>query len=146
MEKECYGIGKITLLLALSENYEELKSYYESRGYSIYKGNAGSMDSKKIFAAIETAAIRENIIKDNYHDEHALYHASVEAFSGYCRGQVVLGDVLRSAGLIYVIVRGNLIDGDKSSGEWLSLVLFGQIGAPRKGFEHEAVGMGIQSL
>lgn len=146
MEKEYNGIGKISLLLALSENYDELKSFYENKGYIIYKGNVGSMDSKKIFAAIETAAIRENVIKDNYHDEHSLYHASAEAFSGYCRGQVVLGDVLRSAGLIYVLVRGNLVDGDKSSGEWLSLVLFGQIGAPRKGFEHEAIGMGIQPM
>jgi len=140
------GIGKIALTLALSDNFDQMKEYYEDKGYLIYKGNAGSMDSKKIFAAIETAAFRENIVKENYHDEHALYHASAEALSGYCRGQVVLGEVLRTAGLIYVLVRGNLILGDKSSGEWLALVLFGQIGAPRKGFEHEAIGLGIQPV
>lgn len=146
MSSEYLGIGKIALMLALSDNYDELKKKFEEKGYIIYKGNAGSMDSKKIFAAIETAAFREDIVKENYHDEHALYHASVEALSGYCRGQVVLGDVLRTAGLIYVIVRGNLIDGDKSAGEWIAVVLFGQIGAPRKGFEHEAIGMGIQPV
>ena len=146
MEIKYNGIGKIALTLALAENYDELKKTYEDKGYSVCKGNAGSMDSKKIFAAIETAAYREDIIKENYHDEHALYHASAEAFSGYCRGQVVLGDVLRTAGLIYILVRGNLIEGDKSTGEWIALVLFGQIGAPRKGFEHEAIGMGIQPV
>lgn len=146
MSKEYNGIGKIALMLAISNDYDELKRLYESKGYIICKGNAGSMDSKKIFAAIETAAFRENVIKENYHDEHALYHASVEALSGYCRGQVVLGEVLRTAGLIYVLVRGNLIEGDPSSGKWIALVLFGQIGSPRKGFEHEAIGMGIQPV
>lgn len=146
MDLEYLGIGKIALMLALSDNFDELKKKFEKKGYIVYKGNAGSMDAKKIFAAIETAALRENIVKENYHDEHALYHASAEALSGYCRGQVVLGDVLRTAGLIYVLVRGNLIEGDKSSGEWLALVLFGQIGSPRKGFEHEAIGMGIQPI
>ena len=146
MVSEYNGIGKISLLLTLTENFDELKKVYEDKGYIVYKGNAGSMDSKKIFAAIETAAFRENIIRENYHEEHALYHAIAEALSGYCRGQVVLGDVLRTAGLIYVLVRGNLIEGDRSSGDWISLVLFGQIGAPRKGFEHEAIGMGIQPV
>lgn len=140
------GIGKITLTLALSDNYDELKDYYENKGYTIIKGNVGSMDSKKIFASIETSAYRENIIRENYHEEHQLYHAIQEALSGYCRGQVVLGEVLRTAGLIFVLVRGNLIEGDKSTGEWISLVLYGKIGSPRKGFEHEAIGLGIQPI
>jgi hut operon positive regulatory protein len=146
MNAEHYGIGKIALLLALSDEYEILKEKYEEKGYTIYKGNAGSMDAKKIYAAIETAAFREDIIRENYHEEHSLYHATQEALEGYCRGQVVLGDVLRTVGLIYVLVRGKLIDGDASSGEWIALVLFGQIGSPRKGFEHEAIGMGIQPI
>lgn len=140
------GIGKIALLLTLSDDYDNIKEYYENKGYTIYRGTAGSMDSQKIVASIETAALREDIIRENYHDEHSLYHAIIEALSGYCRGQVVLGEVLRSVGLTYSIVRGNLVEGDKSSGEWIAVVLYGQIGSPRKGFEHEAIGMGIQSI
>src|SRR5690554_5654918 len=115
MEKQ--GIGKIALLLALSDGDDEkLKKHYESKNYTIYKGQAGSMDVKKIIASIETAAYRENIINENYHEEHSLYHAIIEALSGYCRGQVMLGEVLRSAGLTFTIVKGTLIDGDDSSG------------------------------
>lgn len=145
MEKK--GIGKIALMLALtSGDIDNLKNYYESKNYIIYKGQAGSMDAKKIVAAIETAASREDIIKENYHEEHALYHAIIEALSGYCRGQVTLGEVLRSAGLTFTIVRGTLIENDLSSGKWIAVVLYGQIGSPRRGFEHEAIGMGIQPI
>ncbi|MFA9423568.1 MAG: HutP family protein [Sedimentibacter sp.] len=145
MEKR--GIGKIALLMALTDgDMNSLKKYYASKNYVVFKGQAGSMDAKKIVAAIETAASREDIIRENYHEEHALYHAIIEALSGYCRGQVVLGEVLRSAGLTYTIVRGTLIEDDPSSGNWITVVLYGHIGSPRKGFEHEAVGMGIQPI
>ncbi|HBD64118.1 MAG TPA: hypothetical protein DC038_06720 [Clostridiales bacterium] len=144
MEKR--GIGKIALLLALSDDIEELRKYYEDKNYVIYRGQAGSMDAKKIVAAIETAASREDIIRENYHEEHALYHAIIEALSGYCRGQVMLGEVLRSAGLSFTIVRGMLVEDDPSSGNWIAVVLYGQIGSPRRGFEHEAIGMGIQPI
>ncbi len=144
MEKR--GIGKIALLLALSDDMKELQKYYEDKSYVIYRGQAGSMDAKKIVAAIETAASREDIIRENYHEEHALYHAIIEALSGYCRGQVMLGEVLRSAGLSFTIVRGMLVEDDPSSGNWIAVVLYGQIGSPRRGFEHEAIGMGIQPI
>ena len=140
------GIGRISILFALTDNYEEMKLKYEKRGYSIIRGNAGSMDAKKILAAIEVAASREEIISDNYHDEHALYHATVEALQGYCRGQVALGEILRTAGLTYTLVKGPLFEGDEQNGRWISVVLFGEIGSPRKGFEHEAIGMGIQPI
>lgn len=141
------GIGKIALLLAMDDgDMDNLKEFYEKKNYVIYRGQAGSMDAKKIVAAIETAASREDIIRENYHEEHALYHAIIEALSGYCRGQVMLGEVLRSAGLTFTIVRGTLIEDDPSSGIWIAVVLYGQIGSPRRGFEHEAVGMGIQPI
>lgn len=140
------GIGRISILFALTDNYEEMKLKYEKRGYRIIRGNAGSMDAKKILAAIEVAASREEIISDNYHDEHALYHATVEALQGYCRGQVALGEILRTAGLTYTVVKGPLLEGDEQNGKWISVVLFGEIGSPRKGFEHEAIGMGIQPI
>ncbi|WP_313341340.1 HutP family protein [Sedimentibacter sp.] len=145
MEKR--GIGKIAVLLALGDgDIENLQKYYENKNYIIYSGQAGSMDSKKIIAAIETAALREDIIRENYHEEHALYHAIIEALSGYCRGQVMLGEFLRSAGLTFTIVRGTLVEDEPSSGNWIAVVLYGQIGSPRKGFEHEAIGMGIQPI
>ncbi len=145
MEKR--GIGKIALTLALSSgNIDKTKKYLEDKGYKIYKGQAGSMDPKKIVAAIETSSLRENIINENYHEEHAIYHAIIEALSGYCRGQVMLGEVLRSAGLTFTIVRGKLVEDDDTSGNWIAVVLYGQIGAPRRGFEHEAIGMGIQPI
>jgi hut operon positive regulator len=141
------GIGKIALLMAMDDgDMDNLKEFYEKKNYVIYRGQAGSMDAKKIVAAIETAASREDIIRENYHEEHALYHAIIEALSGYCRGQVMLGEVLRSAGLTFTIVRGTLIEDDPSSGTWIAVVLYGQIGSPRRGFEHEAVGMGIQPI
>lgn len=140
------GIGKIALLFALTDDDENYIKKYEKKGYMLYKGQAGAMDVKKIVAAIETSAFRENLIRENYHEEHTLYHTIMEAFSGYCRGQIVLGDVLRTTGLVFTIVRGNLVAGDKSSGTWLSIVLYGQIGSPRRGFEHEAIGLGIQPI
>lgn len=142
------GIGKIALQFALAEDIQEIEiiKQFEDHSYLLYKGKAGSMESKTIFAAVETAAMRQDLIRENYREEHALYHATMEAFSGFCRGQVDLGDVLRSTGLVFVIVRGNLVLGDRSSGDWLAVVLYGQIGSPRQGFEHEAIGMGIQPV
>jgi len=67
MEKR--GIGKIAVLLALGDgDIENLQKYYENKNYIIFRGQAGSMDSKKIIAAIETAALREDIIRENYHE------------------------------------------------------------------------------
>ena len=146
MKKE--GIGKIALSISIAndEEKETLIEKYSKQSYHILIGQAGSMDSKNIIASIETAAMRKDFIRENYREEHALYHATMEAFTGYCRGQVELGEVLRSTGLVYTLVRGNLISGDKSSGSWLSVVLYGEIGSPRHGFEHEAIGMGIQPI
>ncbi|KUK73605.1 MAG: Hut operon positive regulatory protein [Clostridiales bacterium 38_11] len=142
------GIGKVALQFVLVEDTQEqeIAARFGEHGYQMYKGKAGSMESKTIFAAIETAAMRQDLIRENYREEHALYHATMEAFSGFCRGQVDLGDLLRSTGLVFAIVRGNLVLGDRSSGDWLAVVLYGQIGSPRQGFEHEAIGMGIQPV
>src|SRR6056297_2076973 len=142
------GIGKIALSIAIADKEEKnsLIEEYSKQNYHILTGQAGSMDSKNIIAAIETTAMRKDFIRENYREEHALYHATMEAFTGYCRGQVELGEVLRSTGLVFTLVRGNLIAGDKSSGDRIAVVLFGQIGSPRHGFEHEAIGMGIQPI
>src|SRR6056297_3608333 len=127
------GIGKIAIRISIADK-EEKKSLiekYSKKNYHILTGHAGSMDSKNIIAAIETAAMREDFIRENYREEHALYHATMEAFTGYCRGQIELGEVLRSTGLVYSLVRGNLVMDDKASGSWISVVLYGEIGSPR---------------
>ncbi len=141
-------IGKMAVSLAVSTTDEEqrLLQIAEKYVYKYYKGRAGSMDSEKIFAAIETAAKRRGLVHEKYREEHALYHSILDAFHGICRGEVALGSILRTAGLVFSIVRGPRIAGDYSDGEWLAVALYGTIGAPIKGYEHEAVGLGINHI
>ena len=141
------GIGKIALNLVLQDG--DIKTYmekYEDLGYHLIKGQVGTMDVRKIFAAVETAVFREDMIRENYHEEHALYHAISEALEGYCRGSVALDTVLRTTGLEFAVVRGELVPEQNSGGDWIAVVLYGHIGSPRRGFEHEAIGLGIQSI
>lgn len=143
------SIGKIAVLLCVASSGEEeeiIKNSASKQGFKVLKGKVGSMDSSKIFAAIETAGKKEGFIKDIYREEHALYHSVLEAYAGICRGQVGLGNVLRSAGLVFTIVKGPRIIGDESDGHWLAVALYGNIGAPIKGFEHEVMGMGINPV
>ncbi len=106
-------------------------------------GKVGSMDSQKVVAAIETAAKKNGIIRQEvYREDHALYHAIIEALEGVTRGQIQLGNVLRTVGLRFSVVRGNPYDAEEE-GEWLAVAMYGTIGAPVKGLEHEVVGLGI---
>lgn len=146
------GLGKIAVLLALAEGDEEqcVMELIKKRGYSFLKGHVGTMDPKKIFSSIEIGAIKEGIIQNYYHEEHALYHAILEALNGYCRGQIGLESILRSTGLTYSIVRGKLqYDESKMKSDakpWIAICLYGKIGSPRKGFEHDAIGLGVNSI
>lgn len=141
-------IGKLAVLLVVStpEEEQQLLQVAVRAGYRIYQGRAGSMDPQKIFAAVETAAKRRGLIGDQYREEHALYHSILDAFHGVCRGEVALGSILRSAGLIFAVVRGPRMAGDYSDGEWLAVALYGTIGAPIKGYEHEVMGLGINHI
>jgi hut operon positive regulator len=141
-------LGKLSALLALSSEEEEQAIYKMGRelGYKMYKGRVGSMDSNKIFAAVETAAKKESLVKALYREEHAIYHSVLEAYNAICRGQLGLGNVLRSAGLLFSIVRGPRIPGDYTDGEWIAVTLYGNMGAPIKGFEHEVIGLGINPV
>ncbi len=145
---ESLTIGKTALLLCMaSESDEEIIRESAARhGFKVLKGKVGSMDSSKIFAAIETAGKKEGFIKQVYREEHALYHCVLEAYAGICRGQVGLGNVLRTAGLVFTIVKGPRIIGDNEDGQWLAVALYGNMGAPIKGFEHEVMGMGINPV
>ncbi len=141
------GIGKIALHLALIDG--DAEAYIEKHtlmGYHLIRGQVGTMDVRKIYAAVETAVFREDMIRENYHEEHALYHAISEALEGYCRGSVALDSVLRTTGLEFAVVRGELLVDTNSGGDWIAVVLYGHIGSPRRGFEHEAIGLGIQSI
>jgi hut operon positive regulatory protein len=145
---ETLSLGKTALLLSLATEGDEdtIRKAAVEQGYKILKGRVGSMDSAKIFAAIETAAKKEYLIKNIYREEHSLYHSVLEAYNGICRGQVGLGNILRTAGLVFSIVRGPRTPEDSSDGEWVAVVLYGNMGAPIKGYEHEVIGLGVNPV
>jgi len=141
-------IGKASMLIAMASEKEMpvlLESAQQS-GYQVCTGQAGSMEFKKIVASIETAAVNQEIIGSNYWEKHALYHAILESFHGVSRGEMELGNVLRTVGLSFAVVKGkrNIKDGGKD--HWVSVALYGTIGAPIKGSEHEVVGLGINHI
>lgn len=141
-------IGKLALSLVLSEDgeIELLKAKTKDLGYKVCTGRVGSMEMEKIFAAIETAVQRESIIDSNYHSVHSIYHAVLEAVQGLGRGMIALRNIHRTAGLKFAVVRGYKETGNVSEGEWVAVALYGTIGAPVKGQEHEAVGLGINHI
>ncbi|MDP5275960.1 hut operon transcriptional regulator HutP [Chengkuizengella axinellae] len=136
-----HRIGKQAMLLLLSED----ESYIPDDWISC-TGKVGTMDSQKIVAAIETAAKNNGIINgDIYRETHALYHAIIEALHGITRGQLSIGSVLRTVGLRFSIIRGNPYE-KQQEGEWIAVALYGTIGAPIKGLEHETMGLGINHI
>lgn len=141
-------LGQLAALIVLSSEEDEpaLNRTGHDLGYKICKGRVGSMDSTKIFAAVETAAKKEGFVKPVYREEHAIYHCVLDAYNAICRGQAGLGNVLRTVGLVFCIVRGPRVAGDKSDGEWIAVALYGNMGAPIKGFEHEVLGLGINPV
>lgn len=142
---ETLSIGKAAMLLSMASDSDEdeIREKAEAQGYKVFKGYVGSMNSSKIFASIETAAKRERFINNVYREEHSLYHAVLEAYEGICRGQIGLGNVLRTAGLVFTIVLGSRMPMDAADGKWIAVVLYGNMGAPVKGYEHEVIGLGI---
>ncbi|MFZ5647469.1 MAG: HutP family protein [Bacillota bacterium] len=145
---DSWGIGKTAVMLATSSGEDEkrLIRQAEDAGFKVCKGRVGSVGPEKIFAAVETAAKRNDLIKALYREEHALYHCVLDALHGVCRGQLALGSILRTAGLMFSILRGPRMTGDTSDGQWLAVSLYGTIGAPVKGYEHEAIGLGINHV
>ncbi|WP_214481303.1 hut operon transcriptional regulator HutP [Bacillus sp. SM2101] len=139
-------IGKIAIQLVLSVDESDVSQQQYPSTWSTCVGKVGSMESNKVVAAIETAARKNGMIDGGlYRESHALYHAIIEALHGVTRGQVQLGSVLRTVGLRFSIVRGKPYQND-AEGEWLAVALYGTIGAPVKGNEHEAIGLGINHI
>jgi len=142
-------IGRLTILLLIfsEEEEKELLKKVSNFGYKICMGKVGTMKSEKIIAAIETAAKREGIFHaDNYRGEHALYHTALNALKGLCRGEIGIGNFLRTTGVKFVILKGPLDTTRHDLGEWISVGIYGMIGAPIKSFEHEAIGLDINTI
>ncbi|WP_082892614.1 hut operon transcriptional regulator HutP [Rossellomorea aquimaris] len=140
-------IGKnAMLLLLLDREEEEWNQHFNELNWSYCTGKIGSMDSQKIVAAIETAAKRSDIVREDlYREMHALYHAIMEALTGVTRGHTQLGEILRTVGLRFSVVRGTPYENEEE-GEWIAVALYGTIGAPIKGLEHETIGLGINHI
>jgi hut operon positive regulator len=141
-------LGKSAMILALLQGNEQAKDVIKGlnkQGFLVVTGKVGSMELHKVVAAIETASKSQGIIdSDLYREEHALYHAILESLQGVGRGELSLGTILRTVGLSFAVVRGPLIRPEE--GEWLAVALYGTIGAPIKGLEHEALGLGINHI
>ncbi|ARI76123.1 anti-terminator HutP [Halobacillus mangrovi] len=139
-------IGKLAMLVA-SLTPDELEPFAASLEEVQYcQGKAGSMDIQKVIAAVETAAKRNGIIsQDVYRETHALYHAILESLEGVMRGQLGVGNMMRTVGLRFAIVRGEPYD-RKEEGDWIAVAFYGTIGAPVKGLEHETFGLGINHI
>ncbi|RFU70946.1 anti-terminator HutP [Peribacillus saganii] len=140
------AIGKIALLLAsLAE--EELDYFRPTlKELSFCQGKVGSMNMQKVISAVETAAKRNGIIHESlYRETHALYHAILEAIKGVTRDQPAIGEMSRTVGLRFSVVRGAPY-ANEAEGEWISVAFYGTIGAPVKGLEHETIGLGINHI
>lgn len=141
-------IGQQAIMYAFAEEEEEasITSELTRKNWLYGKGKVGSMELQKIVAAIETSAKRQRVVNPElYREMHALYHAIIEAMHGVTRGQVELGGMLRTAGLRFTIVRGTPFE-NVEEGEWIAVAVYGTIGAPVRGFEHEAIGLGINHI
>lgn len=146
MEQTRSAFGKYATIIALTDQKTALNLLPDFKHFKVVTGKVGSMDLKKVISSVETAAKRGNLINaDVYRETHALYHAIIEAVEGVTRGRLSVGEVMRTVGLSFSIVRGNPYE-DPSEGEWLAVCFYGTIGAPIKGKEHEALGLGINHI
>ncbi|WP_409299763.1 hut operon transcriptional regulator HutP [Peribacillus sp. SCS-155] len=139
-------IGKIAILLAsLSE--DEFQPFQSLLKHTTYcQGKVGSMNMQKVISSVETAAKRTGLIDEQlYRETHALYHAILEAIEGVTRGQTAIGEMMRTVGLRFAIVRGLPYE-SVTEGEWIAVAFYGTIGAPVKGLEHETIGLGINHI
>jgi hut operon positive regulator len=135
-------LGRVAVLCAMADDPAQVIA--AARSHRVVVGHVGTMEVQKVIAAVETAARREALISDAYAEEHALYHATIEALQGVGRGQVALGTLLRTVGLRFALARGPRLPGDGT--EWIAVAFYGTIGQPIKGNEHEVMGLGIQHL
>lgn len=141
-------IGKTAIMLAICQAEDENDFIKRARknGYLVCRGRVGSMKAEKVISAVETAGIREGLLDGSYRQEHALYHTVLEALRGICRGDIGIGDYNRTVGLSFSIVIGPKDKESAEEGQWIAVGLYGSIGAPKKGHEHEVFGLGISPI
>ncbi|WP_204190632.1 hut operon transcriptional regulator HutP [Mammaliicoccus sciuri] len=143
---EQISIGKYATLLTITDEQTAKQLMPQCHDMQFIVGKIGTMSLNKIIASVETAARRQGIISESqYRETHALYHAILEAVNGITRGELSIGEIMRTVGLKFSIVRGYPYQ-DKAEGEWIAVSLFGTIGAPIKGKEHETIGLGINHI
>lgn len=140
-------IGRLSVLLLLNETEESTQvEELERDGWKVCLGKVGSMDAHKVVAAIEIASKKRGVIQsEGYRESHKLYHATMEALHGVTRGEMLLGSLLRTVGLRFAVLRGNPYESE-AEGDWIAVSLYGTIGAPIKGLEHETFGVGINHI
>lgn len=140
------AFGKYATLVALTDADTALGLMPEHKSFKVVTGKVGSMDLKKVISSVETAAKRNQLINgDIYRETHALYHAIIEAAEGVTRGKLSVGEVMRTVGLTFSVVRGRPYQ-EAVEGEWIAVCFYGTIGAPIKGKEHETLGLGINHI
>lgn len=140
------SLGKmaITIAIADEEKRTQLIAEARKRNYRICVGKVGTMNTETVVSSILTAAKREGLWDSkSFREEHAFYDTVIEAFNGICRGNPALGNVFRTVGLFFVVIRGKI---NETDGEWLTICMYGTIGPPIKGFEHEAIGLGMNPI
>ncbi|MTT31158.1 hut operon transcriptional regulator HutP [Terrilactibacillus sp. BCM23-1] len=149
MSESQFTMGQLTSLCTLLHNHKwkhVIEAEMKERGYKYTIGKVGAMDLSKIVAAVETSAKAKHVIDANsYREIHALYHAIIEAIQGVGRGTVQFGEILRTVGLTFCIVRGE-VEYAHNKDEWICVCLSGTIGAPRKGYEHDVLGFGFNHI
>ncbi|MFS0865492.1 hut operon transcriptional regulator HutP [Fredinandcohnia sp. 179-A 10B2 NHS] len=140
------AIGKIAVLLAALSD-DEMNAFRPTlKDVTYCQGKVGSMNMQKVISAVETAAKRHGLIHESqYRETHALYHAILEGIEGVTRGQTAIGEISRTVGLRFAVVRGTPYE-NKDEGEWIAVAFYGTIGAPIKGLEHETIGLGINHI
>ena len=135
---QSFPIGKLAILLTLLQNHDwrtEVEKQLTEQGYVYTVGRVGAMDLSKVIVAIETAAKNNRIIDStSYREVHAIYHAIIEAIQSLGRGVTQFGDIVRTVGLTFTIVRGKLEGTVVHEGEWIAVCVYGTVGAPKKGF------------
>lgn len=144
--KQKIKIGKFATLLAMLDEDEQQHYSFMLEEVDTCTGKVGSMNMQKVISSVETAVKRNGLIEEGiYRETHALYHAIVEALEGVTRGQLAIGETMRTVGLRFAVVRGKPYKESKE-GEWIAVAFYGTIGAPIKGLEHEAIGLGINHI
>lgn len=139
-------IGKIATILAMLDEDELLPFDSMINEVKTCRGQVGSMNMQKVISAVETTVKRNGLIEEGvYRETHALYHAILEALEGVARGQLAIGEMMRTVGLRFAVVRAEPYQ-EAKEGEWIAVAFYGTIGAPVKGLEHEAIGLGINHI